>query len=733
MPKIEKIKVATGFYIVEIPEAALSILCGCPADAVKHLKKKGLIEPVVKNNVRYETGPNAILLSEVLVQNGSFSNLTEFPVLQMLYMQGMIIPDHPNNTGIRPILIGVEDQVKAQMEYILRGNYGLINKEEIEETGITEEEAEMMMRIKLKFAFGSIVPSDKLLDKRILKNKAVEIRNEVFVRRAAFNIYEFTYKDESVMVDLNLAPGEVYEPPYQLGYHLTKREYFGVVHTGEGDGWDIDRPCMASIIMFQGKIYLVDAGPNIQTSLNYLGISINEIEGIFHTHAHDDHFAGLATLARCDRKIKYYATPLVRTSVAKKLCALMTMKEENFHKFFEVHDLTFNMWTSVSGLEVMPVYSPHPVETNIYFFRAYWNGGYKTYAHFADIVSLDVFGKMITEDPSQNGVSRENYQKVVADYMKPADLKKIDIGGGMIHGNAEDFIHDTSAKIVLAHTSHPLSKKQQEIGSSAPFGLVDVLIPSNRDYLSDFAAGYLKLYFPDAPEHEINLLLNCPIVSYNSGSILLKRGNRREYIYLLLTGNVDLIESKKRMQNVLSAGSFIGFCCEPENLISLETVRAASNIQVLEIPVVLYQDFISRNNLGEKLKTLEENIFLLENTWLFGEISSFSILTRLAQVMTKLTYKKGEIIEIYSQSNLYLIQKGEVDIFSGNKKIETLSSGDFFSADNILSGGVLGFEVHVRKDVTLYSIPPEKIIDIPIVYWKLLETFEKRFRSVLNY
>jgi hypothetical protein len=49
-----------------------------------------------------------------------------------------------------------------------------------------------------------------------------------------------------------------------------------VLHSGEGDGWDPDRPAMASIIIFQGKVYLIDAGPNIRHTLNALGISVNE-------------------------------------------------------------------------------------------------------------------------------------------------------------------------------------------------------------------------------------------------------------------------------------------------------------------------------------------------------------------------------------------------------------------------------------------------------------------------
>ena len=84
---------------------------------------------------------------------------------------------------------------------------------------------------------------------------------------------------------------------------------------------------MASIVTFQGRIYLIDAGPNISHSLNALGINVNEIEGIFHTHAHDDHFAGLTSLIRSDHRIKYYSTRLVRESVTKKLAALMSIDE----------------------------------------------------------------------------------------------------------------------------------------------------------------------------------------------------------------------------------------------------------------------------------------------------------------------------------------------------------------------------------------------------------------------
>ncbi|MCG8511906.1 MAG: cyclic nucleotide-binding protein, partial [Rhodospirillales bacterium] len=254
----------TGIFWIEIPEAELRIQCGCPADAVKHLMRRGLIADTEIAGVQFETGPNAILLSDVMVQNGEFANLGEFSVLQMLYRQGMILPDHPNNSGTKPLLIGNQEQLDAQLAYIHRGNYGLVSEEELIAAGCSQEEAAEQMRMKLWFAFGEIRPPDKLLETCVVEEGATPIRNGVTVRRMALNRVEFAFKGETLTIDLNLKPSESYEPPYSLGFHQVERGYFTVIHSGEGDGWDINRPCMGSLISYQGNLYLIDAGPNLR-------------------------------------------------------------------------------------------------------------------------------------------------------------------------------------------------------------------------------------------------------------------------------------------------------------------------------------------------------------------------------------------------------------------------------------------------------------------------------------
>jgi hemerythrin len=726
MASIEKIKIISGVYWIGIPEANLYILCACPADSVKHMMRTGLIKTIEREGIFFESGPNTILLSDVLVQNGHFSNLAEFPVLQMLYRQGMILPNHPNNTGIKPMLIGIEEQINAHLAYIHRGNYGLASEEELIEAGLSQTEAQEMMRMKLRFAFNKIRPTTDLLDTLPIENDPVHIRNDVYVHRTGFNTYKFLYKGESATVDMNLQKNEQYGPPFELGFHQIKREYFAVIHSGQGDGWDINRPSMASILMFQGNLYLIDAGPNLLHTLTALGISINEIEGVFHTHAHDDHFAGLTTLIRGDHRIKYYATRLVRASVAKKLQSLMTWDSDRLDQYFDVHTLEFDKWNNVEGLEVKPILSPHPVENSIFTFRAIWDGGYLTYSHFADLTSFDVLKGMITSNPDENGISQKFYDTVHNHYLTRATLKKIDVGGGLIHGKAEDFKNDPSDKIILSHTAMSFTNKEKEIGSRAPFGMVDVLISTNQDHTMRYAFRYLHAYFPSASIAELRILLNCNVTSFNAGTILVKQGVANPNIYLILTGTIEMIRSEQNVNQILYAGSLIGELSGFKEKPSKETYSACSYVWALEIPVNLYAEFVRRNNLYEDIDAMQKSIAFLQNTWLFGDMVTYPVQNKIAQKLNTKSYVEGEIIPDNGEAILILLVEGELIIRSGSTQIETITPGNFCREETILNEGGTIFSVYASKSSLVYYIPGKILLDIPVVMWKLLETHEKR-------
>ena len=731
MQALRKIEVTSGVWWVEAPGADVRVVCGCPADTVKHLMKRGLILPTEQDGVSFEVGPNVILLSDAMVQNGTFSNLGEFLVLQMLYRQGMIIPGHPGNTGVKPLLVGSAEQVQAQLQYIYRGNYGLVTEEEIIETGVDAATAKEMMRLKLKFAFGKICHPAELIDTLSVEQDPVEIRNGLTIRRTGFNVYEFAYEGETTVVDLNLPPYETYESPYPLGFHQVKREYFAVIHSGEGDGWDINRPSMGSILLFQGKVYLVDAGPNILYSLTSLGIGVNEIEGIFHTHSHDDHFAGLTTLIRSDHRLKYYATPLVRASVAKKLAALLTIEESAFSDYFEVRDLVMGEWNDVEGLEVKPVFSPHPVETTTFRFRALWEGGYRTYSHLADICRLEVLKTFVTDDPDAPGCSLEFYNRVAADMAEPADVKKVDVGGGMIHGDAYDFRDDTSDKIIFAHKAYRSTRAQKAIGSSASFGTVDVLIPSNHDFIWRYAYEFLQALFPMVPSHDIRILMNNPVVTFNPGTILVRERTINDYIYLALSGSVEMIPSAFDIRSVLSAGALVGEFSGLFGVPAEETYRAISFVQALRIPRSLYDQFIDRNDLFPEVSKLASHRAFLQRTSLFGEVVSSKTLNRIAKGITLTMFPADQVVEI-GNSAVAMLRSGRAGRYLGDQMFEEIGPGDFFGEEAAMFGTPSLLRVRTLEPTEVFLVPSVLLNDIPSVRWKLFEASDRRTRALIE-
>lgn len=729
---IRKLLVTTGVYYLEIPEAGIYMLCGSPADSIKHLLRRGIIQTREAGGVSFENGPNAILLSDAMVQNGQLCNLAEFPVLQMLYRQGMLIPDHPNNTGRLPKLIGAPEILAAQLRYIHRGNYGLVSVSEMMAAGAPEPLAEERMRLKLKFAFGQIARPEHFVECIAITNGPTELGNGVTIERLAHNLFEIRHGNDAVGIDLNLERNQTYPCPYPLTHVGFPRHYFAVVHSGDGDGWDFDNPAMSSVLIHQGRVYLIDAGPNIGYSLDALGIGLKEVAGIFHTHCHDDHFAGLTTLLQCDQPLRYFATPLVRASVARKLCSLLSIPESEFLHYFEVHDLVENEWNDIMGLEVKPVHSPHPTETTIFKFRVLWEGGYRTYHHLADIASFAVIDGMRTADATTPGLSDACAEATKQAYLDPSDLKKVDIGGGMIHGEARDFASDNSKRLLLAHTSRPLSEEERQIGSGAPFGTLDVLIPGEQSFLLRDASEFLKRYFPAVPVERLHMLLNNRIETFNPETIIIPAGEIPREIYLLLAGKVEMLMNDSTGSHFLFSGSMIAEsaalnCCETE-----ETYRSVSFVQALRLPADLYRSFVERFHSSAELLTLRETEERLRRTYLLSDGVTNLTLHSLAKACSISELRPGEYFRA-AEDCLHIVAKGRLAI-GHNDPATVIGKDDFWGGDILFQEMARGIpkqeagldppdRIVALDGSTVFTLSLAQIASIPVVRWKLFEAF----------
>ena len=711
---------APGISWLEIPKVDLRILCGCPADAVKHLTSKGKIRLVTENGATFETGPNAILLADDFLQNGLPANMAEFPVLQMFYKQGQIIPNHPNNKGERPILIGNANAVQSQLRYIYRGNYGLTTPEELINCGISLEDTAEMMAMKMQFAFGKIQPPDALLATCVVEDAGWHsLKNDLLVSRKGVNQYQFKMGLECIDVDLRLKNSETYPAPYKLSDQWLPRDRFAVWHTGEGDGWDRFRPCMASLLMIEGEPYLIDAGPNLHYTLEVLGISLSEIAGIFHTHSHDDHFAGLTNLLLSGRRIRYYSSKLVRHSTFQKLSALIGLPTQEIEKYFDFKDLELDEWTSISKfVQVKPCFSPHPVDTNIFFFK-YENGlKTQTYAHLADIISSAVLGRMKNPE-SKYHISENFYKKTFDNYLQTTDVKKIDAGGGMIHGEVKDFVDDKSRKIILAHSSTPFSQDELKTIKSActvKFGSSDLRVPMSKEkFLKDKALQWLQKLLPTMSEKELQKLIVYPTVEITRGQKLLFQAQEVEYIPLLLTGQVE------QDGMFYPVGTLLGEANALADLPSSQKIVSVGPVCYLPIPKTPYKNLLKAHKLLKKRISLLNDCGYLRTFPMLQYGLSDDQLISLLKNSEQFSFKKNQPV-LLPENTLGILEAGEVQFLAGNKSLK-VTEKTVLGLSNILDKSFT-WEEKTAKKCQVFCLQAENLLQAPGVRWFLQRAYQ---------
>ncbi|WP_022678062.1 MBL fold metallo-hydrolase [Novosphingobium sp. B-7] len=67
--------------------------------------------------------------------------------------------------------------------------------------------------------------------------------------------------------------------------------------TGGGPGGRVDRAGIATMLEVNGHRYLIDAGGGVSRQLAMAGMAERDVPLVFLTHLHDDHYAGLLSLA----------------------------------------------------------------------------------------------------------------------------------------------------------------------------------------------------------------------------------------------------------------------------------------------------------------------------------------------------------------------------------------------------------------------------------------------------
>jgi hemerythrin len=408
----------------------------------------------------------------------------------------------------------------------------------------------------------------------------------------------------------------------------------------------------------------------------------------------------------------------VYETVRKKVAAVMEADDSFLDRMVKVRILERDRWNDVDGLEVKPVNSPHPVETTIFWFRSLWEGGYRSYAHLADIVSRQVLDGFV----GKGGISPEYRDRVWEEYHRYADVKKIDAGRGLIHGMAEDFVDDPSTRLVLSHYEGSLSNAEKEIGANATFGQSEILIPARGDRIRDAAARYLNGAMPELKRHDALTLLNGKIYTYPPGTPLIKKGQIPDAVLLVISGSAEYIAADTQPVCRFTAGSLIGETEILEGTKSGGSYRTRGYLKALRMPDDLYIHALKRADLKEHRSRLALKRRFLRATAFPGWVVSSPRVDYLANAMEIRPWRRGASI-VGGDDLLYALNEGRAVVEDPDESRE-LAVGEPFNISAVIptsKEAAAPPKWTSLEESKIAVIPGETVREVPVLAWTLDE------------
>jgi hemerythrin len=242
-----------------------------------------------------------------------------------------------------------------------------------------------------------------------------------------------------------------------------------------------------------------------------------------------------------------------------------------------------------------------------------------------------------------------------------------------------------------------------------------------------------------------------PRVCFSPNDLIMPADAPVRDIYLVLSGMVELHDSRTDVNAMMSAGGMIGELEGFSGTRSVQSCRALSSVVLLRIPCGAYAKFLADAGLADSLRHALAYRQFLNGTWLFGEMVSFPVQMRIARAMERRVVREGDVLVPRRGAELILLAEGLVTVFLGAHSIENLKPGGFFGEETMMRGAralPAGwrqrfsrpprpgreedshlFEARALLDSVMYAVPADVLEDIPVVQWKLMETYERRLKS----
>ena len=555
--------------------------------------------------------------------------------------------------------------------------------------------------------------------------------------------YEVIDNDTCIaMVPLNMA----YQIKYDIGKkldHLFEAPDFGITCLGSSHGFDPEDNTSGFILWINRRGIMIDPPVNSTEWLRDSNVNPRTISHIILTHCHADHDAGTFQKILEEVSVYIHTTETIMDSFLRKYGALTGLSHKELCELFIFCPILIDTPMYIEGAEFFFHYSLHSIPA--LGFRCFYRDQSFLYTsdHLNHPESLEQINKA--------GVLTKGRYEFLKNF--PWHLQTIYHESGIppLHtpiSYLSSLDEDIQKRITVYHIAQKDFPKDTKL-TLAKFGIENTHYPPIAELQHVKAVELLDILshvdlFDNFPIYKSReFLVITETKEYKKGEIIIKKGEKGEHFYIIITGTISVQDNSKEHDTnkyfkTYDKYEYFGEVSLVTNQPRTADVIAETDIKVLTIKRDLFLNFIQGTEVELNLKNLsntrnECSWHVLSNSQVFGGLTSHQR-TQLETIMqyqkikknTKL-FSEGSIVD-----NCYIIINGNIEVRKKEivKNLHMIGDfiGDIFS---LQKNKPSSFSAKVVEDTEIYIINRVKLSKFiqknPGVYMRLLRTYNNLF------
>lgn len=656
--KIEIQTLMPGAVVIHADDE--QILCGFP-------------EEVAKACFAANKQITAWLLPDVRSQDGVVQWALEFPLYVALFVQGLFAK------GKKLTVFAHRRDWPDAVEYLRLTLLGL-TREESKAAGVPAKIVERFERegqsLALKRPDGTVAQVEDFLQPIFFDDEGVARFGGITLKSHGGNVYSF-FTAEDRVEEFKLETSGAQLPPYTRPLNVSSTpvvpQQLEVITLGASNGFDIGGPCSNLVVQVGGHFLLVDAGPYIKSVLEASGISLNQIEAVVLTHAHEDHAVGVSALLQLGRRIRLYVTRETAAIVRRKLAILnpeVDSPQTLLDDAFEVVYVQPGAEYDFLGLQLRFHHTFHSIPC-VGVELSLPDGGVERRV----LLTGDNHSRAGIEKAAAAGILDEaRAAELLALYGQSYDLVVSDAGGGMIHGVAADYEANPSTNVVYVHTGKLPEAEAHRFTLAAP-GYRYTIVPENSrptPLERDCAFRALAANFRCSRPESLGALLDAATpLSANRGQVLVRQNDLTRDFFVVLSGKLAVLaangEGRPHQVAEIHPGELFGEMAVVMGRPRSATVQALTPVRVLRVPAESFRRFAAQENLGGQLQALWAKRTEIQSVDILAPLP-VSTVDELARAAERHTLSPGATLirEGSKSKTVFVLTAGRVQVFKGN-------------------------------------------------------------------